>query len=265
MLKRIIMGVMALCMTFGMMSFMSCAETSAGNVKVSQKDANVSVLINTDDVPVGIMVMLHDLKEEGAFCVESEIPGMSVIANQYGIQEIVNITNILNQELQANNLEHTEIPIENVIVHIQPYLEVAITDVNEPAEEHLEIVTFNLSLKYDVIASAEADENNLLTKDDAEEGETFNAVEIVKGIPLAINEDSGFKISMPAVADGEYDDVLMTKHFKADGKVYYYPVDVEGNEKIYFTSTRGLGDFALILDGRNVTVKYVDLDEESAL
>ena len=158
MLKRIIMGVMALCMTFGMMSFMSCAETSAGNVKVSQKDANVSVLINTDDVPVGIMVMLHDLKEEGAFCVESEIPGMSEIANQYGIQEIVNITNILNQELQANNLEYTEIPIENVIVHIQPYLEVAITDVNEPAEDHLEIVTFNLSLKYDVIASAEAED-----------------------------------------------------------------------------------------------------------
>lgn len=156
---------------------------------------------------------------------------------------------------ECNFVKAEEIATEfsdNDKIFVLPYLDMQIVAVEIPEGEFdfVPLVTWDISAKYDVVESEES-------------GVLINPRVLQAGVDLPLDTGESVTISIPLIGLArEFKDSLKIKHFCQDGKEYYYDTEEEAGKKISFTAPRGLGRFALMVDGRCITIQFKDLEVE---
>lgn len=249
--KRLFVGIVMVCLVFLCMPITALAEEQASDevqVIVSPKKAKIFSTIDIGNESMEAGIMLDALLEDDAITYEGEFIEVNRIADEMKQADLTEIVEKFNTEIRNINPAHVDLEAKDITFHICPYPELEITGV-EYADEYFQgmlIIEWKTFVKYDVIATSNG-------------GDT---VEIETKIPLVMEEGTMMKFSFPLLSEvGNFLEVLTIKQFHDDGTVRYYRTAPEAGGTVTF-SVPVVGKFAMIVDERTVTVKYVDLDEE---
>ena len=249
--KRLFVGMMMVCLAFLCMPVTALAEEQASDevqVLVSPKKAKISSAIDIGSEPMEVEIMLDALLEDDAITYEGEFIEANRIADEMKQADLTEIVEKFNTELRNINPAHVDLEAKDITFHICPYPELEITGV-EYADEYflgMQIIEWNTSVKYDVIAISDG----------------VGPIEIETKIPLVMEEGTMMKFSFPLLSQVDNDkEALNIKQFNDDGTVRYYHTALGIGDTDTF-SVPTVGKFAMIVDERIVTVKYIDLDEE---
>jgi len=188
----------------------------------------------------------------GTTSFESTLPEASSIATEMNTNDhteaLKSLNNVLEDSQKVDNAE-------DITIHVRPYLDVQVEDVKLPEEGSAPEVKLDITMKYDVVASTEKDAEKIVTAEEKEEGETVNAVVTDSG-KLTVEQGTEVEITVPLPEIFEPDDVIVVKHIKDDGTVYYYDAIVNDDDTITFINPNGFSTFIITRDNRTATVNF---------
>ena len=130
---------------------------------------------------------------------------------------------------------------KNVVVLVQPYLEITPTGSN--IKNNIKSISLNIEPKYNLIATTSdvvvSDPSNIKTT-----GNDKNAVLMEAAKPLTVTTPTPVTVTLPtgfATADNS----VYIKHEASNGKIYYYTAIVGEDRKITFTTKNGFSPFTI--------------------
>ena len=192
---------------------------------------------------------------------ESTLPEASEVAKAMDDDDHAEALETLNKTLEDNSSAAVN-NVEDVTIHVRPYIDVQVKDVDIPTNTtEAPVVTLDISMKYNLVASTEKDAENIVTAEDAAPGETVNSVvlndepeilEVEKGTPVEIT------VPLPS-AFNAFKHAIVVKHVKDDGTVYYYDATVdESDGTITFINPNGFSTFVITADSRTAIIDFKD-------
>lgn len=196
---------------------------------------------------------ITDSREKTSF--DSALPEAAAKIENMSEEEHDDVVEQLNDVLKNNNSAAVE-NAEEVTIHVRPYLDVKVENITLSEAGSVTEVTLDITMMYDVVVSTEKEADEIVTAEDKEEGETVNAVVTESG-KLDVEKGTEVEITVPLPEIFNPDeDVLVVKHIKDDGTVYYYDAIVNADGTITFINPNGFSTFIITIDNRNANVEY---------
>ena len=153
------------------------------------------------------------------------------------VAKTINDTTITKATADLGNLANGK----NVVVLVQPYLEITPTGSN--IKNNIKSISLNIEPKYNLIATTSdvvvSDPSNIKTT-----GNDKNAVLMEAAKPLTVTTPTPVTVTLPtgfATADNS----VYIKHEASNGKIYYYTAIVGEDRKITFTTKNGFSPFTI--------------------
>ena len=130
---------------------------------------------------------------------------------------------------------------KNVVVLVQPYLEITPTGSN--IENNIKSISLNIEPKYNLIATTSdvvvSNPSNIKT-----DGDDKNAVLMESAKPLTVTTPTPVTVTLPTGFATPGKSVYI-KHEASNGKIYYYTAIVGEDYKITFTTKNGFSPFTI--------------------
>ena len=154
------------------------------------------------------------------------------------VAKTINDTTIIKATSDLGNLANGK----NVVVLVQPYLEITPTGSN--IENDIKSISLNIEPKYNLIATTSdvvvSDPSNIKTTD----GDDKNAVLMESAKPLTVTTPTTVTVTLPTDFATAGNSVYI-KHEASNGKIYYYTAIVGEDYKITFTTKNGFSPFTI--------------------
>ena len=202
---------------------------------------------------------------KGTTSFESVLPEASDVATNMKEEEHTKVVEDLNKELKDKENAQTPVNTEDVTIHVRPYLDVQVENVEIPAagSTDVPVVTLDVTMKYDVVASTKKDADKIVTAEDKEQdsSKTVNAVVTEEGKTLNVEKGTEVEITVPLPeVFSAYTDKIIVKHVKDDGTVYYYDAVVNNDRTITFINPNGFSTIIITVDTREAVVEFKTSD-----
>lgn len=154
------------------------------------------------------------------------------------VAKTINDTTITKATADLGNLANGK----NVVVLVQPYLEITPTGSN--IENNIKSISLNIEPKYNLIATTSdvvvSDPSNIKITD----GVDKNAVLMESAKPLTVTTPTPVTVTLPTDFATAGNSVYI-KHEASNGKIYYYTAIVGDDYKITFTTKNGFSPFTI--------------------
>ena len=154
------------------------------------------------------------------------------------VAKTINDTTITKATADLGNLANGK----NVVVLVQPYLEITPTGSN--IENNIKSISLNIEPKYNLIATTSdvvvSDPSNIKITD----GVDKNAVLMESAKPLTVTTPTPVTVTLPTDFATAGNSVYI-KHEASNGKIYYYTAIVGEDYKITFTTKNGFSPFTI--------------------
>ena len=162
-----------------------------------------------------------------------------------GVTEIEAKDKLVEENIIAGDSE------AEVNIFVQPKLNVTIEDVNED-EEGNPVITLDIEAKAQVIATTASNADDIEVGDEGK-----NAVVLKEENLETTDQDVVITVPVPQSIVDLGADNIMVKHTKDDGKVYYYPVTIDADNKtITFTNPNGFSKFEISKAAQPITIDF---------
>lgn len=153
------------------------------------------------------------------------------------VAKTINDTTITKATADLGNLANGK----NVVVLVQPYLEITPTGSN--IENNIKSISLNIEPKYNLIATTNdvvvSNPDNVKTA-----GEGKNAALMESAKPLTVTTPTPVTLTLPTDFATAGNSVYI-KHEASNGKIYYYTAIVGEDHKITFTTKNGFSPFTI--------------------
>lgn len=155
------------------------------------------------------------------------------------------------EKLQDLPAVDDSITADKVTIVIQPYMNIAIQDVN--------VADGNKTLKLEITPMYKTVATTADKAEDIKEGE--NAVEVGDPQTMTITKPVTVTIPLPTdfIADGTSN--VFVEHTK-DGRFVAYHAAAVDSGKLTFTNDKGFSEFAVLVDSASASVQFKDKDNE---
>ena len=204
------------------------ATTTPAEVVPAAPEANVNPALTGEDQKAAEAI-------QNALTPETVTgDGVSAAANSVANQNTVTANDEVLAKLNAAiGQGGTQATDQNTTIVVQPYMDIAIEDVDTQAQT----VTLEITPMYRTVATtADVEHNgNIVLEADPAGGATVNAVQIGEEKPLTITKPVTMTLTLP---DGFKDKTVYIQH-----KGYEYSAAADSDGKITFTNPHGFSSF----------------------
>ena len=204
------------------------ATTTPAEVVPAAPEANVNPALTGEDQKAAEAI-------QNALTPETVTgDGVSAAANSVANQNTVTANDEVLAKLNAAiGQGGTQATDQNTTIVVQPYMDIAIEDVDAQAQT----VTLEITPMYRTVATtADVEHNgNIVLEADPAGGATVNAVQIGEEKPLTITKPVTMTLTLP---DGFKDKTVYIQH-----KGYEYSAAADSDGKITFTNPHGFSSF----------------------